>query len=196
MSWMMRAISALCRIASRRLRSEGRRRISSRSRDFSRNRASRRMRHNLTRESSLRGRASRPERPPGFANRQDRQGNRFPDRVLRPDRPSPSGMKVIGTTGTAAMVVRGISARTAIPPGDERRRRRRRGVARPSALHHCEPKTHQRGYDHRSALARRSSFLRAYRDARGKPRCFRVAARRKRLSSPRPAQAATIAIWI
>ncbi len=88
MNWMMRAISAPCRIASPRLQSEERRLISSRSKGFQPQPSVRRMRHSPTpREFPTRASVRAPNDRAGFANRQDRQGNRFPDRVLRSDRP-------------------------------------------------------------------------------------------------------------
>ena len=117
MIWMMRAISAPCRIASPRLRSEERRRISNRNRDFRRNRAWRRMRHNRTpREFPTRASVKVRTTAPGLQIGRTGKATAFP--IVFRDRtgPSPSGLKVTGTTGTAAMVVRGISAHTVIPP--------------------------------------------------------------------------------
>ena len=57
----------------------------------------------------------------GFANRQDRQGNRFPERGPRQDRPnSPSEMRAIAKTGMGGTAVLGISGLTATPRLNQR----------------------------------------------------------------------------
>ena len=86
-TWKTMAISARCRIVSPRLRS-GRSLISSRSKGFNRNRMWRRTppqpyAERPPYEGERQGQNDRA----GFANRQDRQGNRFPDRGPRQDRP-------------------------------------------------------------------------------------------------------------
>ena len=145
MNWMMRAISAPCRIASPRLQSEERRLISSRSRDFSRNRAWRRIRHSTPREFPTRASVRAPNDRAGFANRQDRQGNRFPDRVLRPDRPFSERTEGYrdnrhGRDGRPRdfRPYRDSPAQATREGGADGR-----GIVGPSALHHCEPKAAQ-----------------------------------------------------
>jgi hypothetical protein len=130
MNWMMRAISGPCRIASPRLQSEGRRLISSHSRDFSRNRAGCRIAHNRTpREFPMRASVRVQTIAGGLQIGRTGKATAFPTVSCDPTGLSPSGLKVIGTTGTAAMVVRGISARTAIP------RPKRREKAAPTSRH-------------------------------------------------------------
>ena len=88
MNWMMRAISAPCRIASPRLQSEERRLISSRSKGFSRNRALRRMRHSPTpREFPTRASVRAQTIAPGLQIDRTGKATAFPTVPSRSDRP-------------------------------------------------------------------------------------------------------------
>ena len=146
MNWMMRAISAPSRIASPRLQSAERRLISSRSKGFSRNRA---LRHSPTpREFPTRASVRAPMIAPGLPIDRTGRATAFPTAARDRTGPSPSGLKATGTTGTAAMVVRGISARTAIPPPKRRERaaprQRHRRAFRPSSPRARGPQTRTR----------------------------------------------------
>ena len=57
-----------------------------------------------------------PTTAPGLPIDRTGKATAFPTAARDRTGPSPSGLKATGTTGTAAMVVHGISARTAIPP--------------------------------------------------------------------------------
>ena len=68
------------------------------------------------REFPTRASVRAPTTAPGLPIGRTGKATAFPTAARDRTGPSPSGLKATGTTGTAAMVVRGISARTAIPP--------------------------------------------------------------------------------
>ena len=107
--------------------------ISSRNRDFRRNRAWRQIRHNPTpREFPTRASVRARTTAPGLQIGRTGKATAFPTVFRDRTGPSLSGLKVTGTTGTAAMVVRGISAHTVIPP--PRRREKAAPTARRAGL--------------------------------------------------------------
>ena len=196
MNWMMRAISAPCRIASPRLQSAERRLISSRSKGFSRNRA---LRHSPTpREFPTRASVRAPTIAPGLPIDRTGRATAFPTAARDRTGPSPSGtegyrdnrhsrdgrprdFRPYRNSPTQATREGGadVAASSGLPPFITASPRPTNAdpiqdTPSPDAVASPEPtETPESG-----------------------PPVFRAAVRRKRLSDPGAAPAVTIAIWI
>jgi hypothetical protein len=134
MTWTTTAILTRCRIVSPRLRS-GRTLTRSRNKDFNRNRALRRMRHNRLATGRLSSPSARAATI-GGALRLGRivRATDFRTEVRDPIALTKTATRAIATTDTHATVVHGISGPIAIPSrrvNPQQMRRRRRGF-RPS----------------------------------------------------------------
>ena len=202
MSSMMTAISARCRIASPRLPSEQGRLISSHNRDSRRSQAWRRMHHNripteLLMRASVRVRAIVAGLQIGKIGKAIAFPIVFRDQIA----PSPSGLKVIGTIGKTAMVVRGISA---IPrsPSQPSREGGADAVASPALppfiTESPRPNNNNNNVETTTAEPSPDAIASPTPDgtAEASPPVFEFAVGRQRLSSQGPSTAATIALWV